>query len=30
MDFDCLDLNEIVGFDWDDGNLYKNEKKTWY
>ena len=32
MDFDCLELDNIVGFDWDDGNLYKNEKKhsiTW-
>jgi len=27
MDFDCLGLKEIVGFDWDDANLYKNEKK---
>ena len=32
MDFDCLELDNITGFDWDDGNLYKNEKKhgiTW-
>ena len=32
MDFDCLALDDVVGFDWDDGNLYKNEKKhgiTW-
>ncbi len=27
MDFDCLELGNVVGFDWDDGNLYKNEKK---
>ena len=27
MDFDCLDLNDVVGFNWDDGNIYKNEKK---
>ena len=27
MDFDCLDIQNIVGFDWDDGNIYKNEKK---
>jgi len=27
MSFDCLNLKEIVGFEWDDGNLYKNEKK---
>ena len=32
MDFDCLALGDVVGFDWDDGNLYKNEEKhgiTW-
>ncbi len=27
MDFDCLELETVTGFDWDDGNLYKNEKK---
>jgi uncharacterized DUF497 family protein len=27
MGFDCLDTTNIVGFDWDDGNFYKNEKK---
>lgn len=27
MKFNCLDIKNIVGFDWDDGNLYKNEKK---
>ena len=27
MDFDCLDIESIVGFDWDEGNIYKNEKK---
>ena len=27
MEFDCLALESVVGFDWDDGNLYKNEKK---
>jgi len=27
MDFDCLELDTVVGFDWDEGNLYKNEKK---
>ncbi len=27
MDFDCLELDNVIGFDWDDGNLYKNEKK---
>ncbi len=27
MDFDCLELDTIIGFDWDEGNLYKNEKK---
>jgi len=27
MEFDCLDIDACVGFDWDKGNLYKNEKK---
>ncbi len=27
MDFDCLDVESIVGFDWDEGNIHKNEKK---
>ena len=27
MEFDCLNLDDIVGFEWDDGNIYKNEKK---
>ena len=27
MKFDCLDVESVVGFDWDDGNRYKNEKK---
>lgn len=27
MEFGCLDLNDCFGFDWDDGNVYKNEKK---
>ena len=27
MHFDCLELESIVGFDWDDGNIHKNEKK---
>ena len=27
MDFECLELETVTGFDWDDGNLYKNEKK---
>jgi len=25
--FDCLDVESIIGFDWDDGNILKNEKK---
>jgi len=24
---DCLDVERITGFDWDDGNLYKNKDK---
>jgi uncharacterized DUF497 family protein len=27
VEFDCLDIKNIVGFEWDEGNLYKNEKK---
>jgi uncharacterized DUF497 family protein len=27
MEFDCLDLEAVVGFDWDDGNIHKNEDK---
>ena len=27
MEFDCLDVDSIVGFEWDDWNIHKNEKK---
>ena len=27
MKFDCLDVDAIVGFEWDEGNIHKNEKK---
>lgn len=27
MAFECLDLDELVGFEWDDGNILKNEIK---
>ena len=27
MVFDCLDVDDIIGFDWDDGNILKNEIK---
>ena len=27
MEFDCLDTESLIGFDWDNGNVYKNEKK---
>ncbi len=27
MDYDCLDVEAIVGFDWDEGNIHKNEDK---
>ncbi len=27
MEFDCLDVESLIGFDWDDGNIYKNEEK---
>ena len=32
MKFDCLDIESIVGFEWDEGNIHKNENKhglTW-
>ncbi len=24
---DCLDIEKVTGFDWDDGNVYKNKHK---
>ena len=27
MEFDCLDVESLIGFDWDDANVYKNENK---
>ena len=27
MEFDCLDVDVLVGFDWNDANVYKNEEK---
>ena len=27
MNFDCLDIDAIVGFDWDEANIHKNENK---
>lgn len=24
---DCLDIEMVIGFDWDDGNVYKNKDK---
>jgi uncharacterized DUF497 family protein len=27
MKFNCLDIDAVVGFDWDDANTCKNEKK---
>jgi uncharacterized DUF497 family protein len=27
MQFDCLDIKNIVGFEWDSGNIHKNEEK---
>ena len=27
MEFDCLDAESLTGFDWDDGNVYKNGNK---
>jgi len=25
--YGCINLNDLDGFDWDNGNIYKNEKK---
>lgn len=27
MRYECLDIESVVGFDWDDGNILKNELK---
>ena len=27
MEYDCLDVESLIGFDWDDDNVYKNENK---
>jgi len=27
MKFDCLNVDDVTAFDWDDGNIDKNEKK---
>ena len=27
MEFDCLDVDAVIGFEWDEGNIHKNEKK---
>jgi len=27
MEFDCLDLDNVIGFEWDEGNIHKNEDK---
>jgi len=27
MEFDCLDIESIIGFEWDEGNIHKNENK---
>ncbi|MBD3823352.1 MAG: BrnT family toxin [Epsilonproteobacteria bacterium] len=27
MSFDCLNIDSIIGFDWDNGNILKNEIK---
>ena len=27
MDYDCLEIDKIIGFDWDEGNILKNENK---
>jgi len=27
MEFECLNVEALSGFEWDDGNVYKNEEK---
>ena len=27
MEFDCLDVETVLGFEWDEGNIHKNEDK---
>jgi uncharacterized DUF497 family protein len=27
MEFDCLDIENVIGFEWDSGNISKNEDK---
>ncbi len=27
MAYECLDVESAIGFEWDDGNILKNEKK---
>lgn len=27
MEFNCLEIEKIVGFEWDEGNIHKNENK---
>ncbi len=27
MNFDCLEIDAIIGFQWDEGNIRKNEDK---
>ena len=27
MKFDCLEIDDVIGFEWDEGNIHKNENK---
>jgi len=27
MKFDCLEIERVVGFEWDEANIHKNENK---
>jgi hypothetical protein len=27
MEFECLDVDSIIGFEWDNANIYKNRDK---
>lgn len=30
MDFNCLDIESIIGFDWDEGNIHKNIEEFFF
>ena len=30
MEFECLDVEALTGFDWDDGNVYKRIEEIFF